>query len=43
MDEELWQKNRYTSKLEKTLNELDTLGINYPANEPIPEELKNAL
>ena len=43
VDEELWQNNRYTSKLEKTQNELDALSISYPANEPIPEELKNAL
>ena len=43
VDEELWKKNIYTLKLEKTQNELDALGINYPANEPIPEELKNAL
>jgi hypothetical protein len=36
------ETNIYPDKLQKTLDELDALGIIYP-NDPIPEELKNAL
>ncbi|RKZ60530.1 MAG: hypothetical protein DRR08_11135 [Candidatus Parabeggiatoa sp. nov. 2] len=43
LDEELFKKDIYTSKLEKTQLELEALGIHYPTHKPIKEELKNAL